>query len=405
MNRFTGLRFCIVPLLCVFAISLRAAEPNSLSADELADGWILLFDGESTFGWEAGGKANWSVADGIVSASEGDGTPSLLATTGEFGDYILQADFRTAADTNSGIFLRTSLWPSDPTSDCYELNIAPAGNPFPTGSLVKRQKTTGVTVKPGAWNSFEVSAVGGRLAVKLNGKQLIDYTDSRPIARGRIGLQHNHGKIEFRNIKLKPLGLKPIFNGKDLTGWTVEKPDDKNRNGKSVYSVSPEGWLNVKNGPGAIESQARFGDFVLQLEAFSDGDGLNSGVFFRSIPGEHWNGYECQINNVYRDGDRTKPADCGTGGFYRRQNARRVVANDREWFQITLVATGNHMAAWINGLQVSDWTDLRPPHKNPRNGSRKAAGTLQIQGHDPTTNLSFRNLRAAEMAASPSAMK
>ena len=57
------------------------------------------------------------------------------------------------------------------------------------------------------------------------------------------------------------------------------------------------------------------------------------------------------------------------------------------------------MACWVNGIQVSDWTDTRPANDNPRQGLRRAAGTLIIQGHDPTTDLSFRNLRAAEMPA------
>lgn len=384
-------------LTCCFALSLEAAEPNSLSPEELADGWILLFDGETTYGWESSGHANWKVADGIVSAAEGDSIQGLLATTSEFGDFVLKADFRAPADTNSGIFLRTPLKPTDPAADCYELNIAPSGNPFPTGSLVKRKKAESGNVTAGEWNTFEVTAEGGHFVVKLNGTTVVDYIDPKPIARGRIALQHNQGQVEFRNVKLKPLALKSIFNGKDLAGWTVEKPDDKNKNGKSVFSVTPSGELNVKNGPGAIESDGRYGDFVLQLDAYSGGDGLNSGIFFRCIPGQHWNGYECQINNAFKDGDRTKPADCGTGGFYRRQNARRVLADDHKWFHITLVATGKHMATWINGVQACDWTDPRPPHENPRNGSRTEPGTLQIQGHDPTTNLSFRNLRVAEL--------
>jgi hypothetical protein len=104
-----------------------------------------------------------------------------------------------------------------------------------------------------------------------------------------------------------------------------------------------------------------------------------------------------QINNGIKNGDRSKPVDCGTGGFYRRQEARRVIANDFEWFQQTLVVSGSHMAAWVNGIQVSDWTDTREANDNPRQGSRLAAGTLQIQGHDPTTDLSFRKLQIAEM--------
>lgn len=376
---------------------LLGAEPNSLSPDELAEGWILLFDGETTYGWQVGGAANWKVADGVISAFKGDSRSSLLATTNEFGDYDLKVDFRTPAGTNSGIFLRTPLDPTDPTKDCYEFNIAPAENPFPSGSLVGRQKAGTFEARPDQWNTYEITARGNHFVAKLNGKQTIDYIDPKPITRGRIGLQFNAGKAEFRNVKLKPLGMKSLFNGKDLTGWTVEKPDEAGKVGKSNFTVTSEGWLNVKNGPGAIESEGQFADFTLQLEVFSGGDALNSGIFFRSIPGQHWNGYECQIQNAFKDGDRTKPADCGTGGFYRRQNARRIVADDHEWFHMTVVATGNHMAAWVNGIQVSDWSDPRKPHENPRQGGRTAAGTLQLQGHDATTNLSFRNLRAAEV--------
>jgi hypothetical protein len=65
---------------------------------------------------------------------------------------------------------------------------------------------------------------------------------------------------------------------------------------------------------------------------------------------------------------------------------------------MTFIAGGPHMAAWVNGYQVTNWTDTRPPDPNPRKGMRLEAGTLMIQGHDSTTDLSFRNLRASEMA-------
>jgi len=133
------------------------------------------------------------------------------------------------------------------------------------------------------------------------------------------------------------------------------------------------------------------------LECISNGKHLNSGIFFRSIPGERWNGYETQVHNGFKDGDRTKPIDSGTGGIYRRQAARKVVSDDFQWFAKTLVVSGPHIATWVNGYQVNDWTDERKPDPNPRNGLRVEAGTLIIQGHDPTTDLSFRKFRAAEL--------
>ncbi len=387
----TALRMVRLTLLALPLCSLPvwAEEANKLTPEEIAQGWILLFDGETTFGWSAASEANWAVADGVISVSAGQ--PGLLCTTSEFADYVLKVDFRCPKGTNSGLFLRTPQKPTDPKSDCYELNIADDSiSPFPTGSFVGRQRATGShdTTK---WRTFEATLQGGKCLVKLDGETVLDYTDPKPPGRGYIGLQLNQGLVEFRNIKLRPLQLKSIFNGKDLSGWKVY-PDKK-----SVYSVTPQGELNVKNGNGQLESEGQYADFVLQLDVFSNGQHLNSGIFFRSIPGEFWNGYESQIRNEYSDGDRTRPVDFGTGAIYRRRAARKVVADDFTWFTKTLVVSGNHMAVWVNGYQVTDWTDTREPNPNPRNGLRLAKGTLIIQGHDPTTDLSFRNIRIAEM--------
>jgi hypothetical protein len=124
---------------------------------------------------------------------------------------------------------------------------------------------------------------------------------------------------------------------------------------------------------------------------------LNSGVFFRQIPGEFTLGYECQIQNQIKDGDPAQPFDCGTGGFYRRSNARFVNGKDLDWTRMTLMVHGPHMAAWVNGVQVSDWTDDRKPDDNPRKGLRTKPGTLSIQGHDPTTDILFRDFEIAEL--------
>jgi len=368
-----------------------AAEPNKLTPEELADGWILLFDGESLYGWEPSAQANWKAADGVISVSEGE--KGLLNTTSEFSDFVFKCDFKAPAATNSGIFLRTPVKPTDPAKDCYELNIAaPEVSPFSNGGFVGRQKAARYVEAVSQWRSYEVTLEGAHAVVKIDGETVLDYTDPTPLKRGRIGLQLNSGPVEFRNIKLKPLALKSLFNGQDLSGWHGH-PDSK-----SVFTVSAEKAINVKNGRGQLESDAQFGDFVAQWDCFSNGKHLNSGIFFRSIPGDVTMGYECQIQNGYKDGDRTKPVDCGTGGFYRRQDARKVMADDFTWFHQTLVVSGPHMACWVNGVQVSDWTDTRAPDINPRKGLRVEPGTLMIQGHDPTTDLSFRNLKAAEMA-------
>ncbi len=356
---------------------------GTLDAELWADGWISLFDGETLFGWEAGSDADWRVEDGAIVVSSGE--KGLLTTTTEFTDYTLRAEFCAAPGTNSGIFLRTPARPTDPTKDCYELNIAPPDNPFPTGSLVGRQKAD---VEPAeGWRQFEVTLMGPRVTVLLDGQQVLDYTDPQPLGRGRIGLQLNEGEVAFRRILLKPLGTEPIFNGKDLAGWNTY-PEMESR-----FTVREGGELHVAGGRGQLETQQSYGDFLLQLEVRTNASHLNSGIFFRCIPGETMNGYEAQIHNGFHDGDRTRPIDCGTGGIFRRQDARVVAANDQQWFAMTLVAQGRHMAVWVNGLQVTDWTDTRDQDPNPRNGLRLEPGTIMLQGHDPTTDISFRNLR------------
>jgi hypothetical protein len=365
-----------------------APEPLPLSKEELADGWIRLFDGSTLFGWQASSDADWQVVDGAITVSRG--TKGLLCTTTPFANYMLSLEFRSAEGTNSGIFLHTPLKPQDPASDCYELNIADADNPFPTGSLVKRQKTVGNFDSTG-WQRYEVTVLADTITVVLDGQQILEYRDPQPLRRGQIGLQLNEGQVAFRDIKLKPLKLDPLFNGKDLQGWKTY-PDMA-----SKFTVSDDGWLNVQDGRGQLETEHMFGDFVLQLECITHAKDLNSGIFFRCIPGDVMMGYECQIHNGVENQDATRPKDCGTGGFFRRQDARRVVAKDLQWFHQTLIVNGPHMAAWVNGYQVSDWTDERPAHENPRKGLRLEAGTIMIQGHDPTTNISFRNLKSTEL--------
>jgi hypothetical protein len=205
--------------------------------------------------------------------------------------------------------------------------------------------------------------------------------------------------------------MQSMFAGNDLAGWKIFPGK------KSEFSVS-DGAIHIKNGPGDLQTEKKFGDFCLQLECISHGPHLNSGVFFRCRPNEYQNGYEAQIRNQFTEKPTQKyvledydpmthkllgkkealftAVDYGTGAIYRRQPARKEVAKDKEWFTMTIVAHGNHLATWVNGIQVTDWHDNRPPSDNARTGCRLEAGHISLQGHDPTTDLSFRNFRIQE---------
>ncbi len=371
----------------------REKAANRLAASEVAEGWILLFDGETMFGWSPRGDAQWQASEGTLSPKPGTGG-GFLCTTAEFADFELHAEFWIDEAANSGVFLRCPLAGAITPTTAYEVNIFDAHPKWPSGSINDVGRATRRTRTVGRWNAYDIRAEGDRLRIRLNGRKVLDVEDTR-LARGLIGLQtlDGRGAVRFRNVKLRPLGGKPLFNGRNLEGWQAVPGH------ASVYSVTPEGWLNVKNGNGDLQTTAAFGDFVLQLDVRSNGRHLNSGIFFRAIPGEFWQGYESQIRNQWEGDDRTHPVDFGTGGIYRRQPARRVVSTDGEWFTKTVVATGRHLAVWVDGVQVSDWTDDRAPHDNPRQGFRAAPGVIGIQGHDPTTDLSFRRLRAVELPA------
>lgn len=376
--------FAVGPAIC--------SEPQLLPEKALEEGWISLFDSETLFGWQPTGDAKWEIVDGEIHA---DGSkPGFLMTTTEWANYTLSVEFKAPAATNSGVFLRTSAKPKSPAEDCYELNIAPPENPFPTGSFVARQKAQPLgkaQLNPDSWHTFVVVALSGKFVVSFDGEQVLSFTDPKPIPAGYIALQSREGAVAFRNIRLLPMGLEPLINGKDLSGWSTDRAE------KCEFKVTKDGELQVTNGPGQIDSKVDLKNFVLQAECKVNGDGLNSGIFFRTLREGRWTGYESQINNKFKQGDRTKPADFGTGGIYRRQPARRVVADDHKWFTNTIVADGPHMAVWVNGYQVSDWTDPRPPKESPREGRRDGGGAIAIQGHDATTDFLFRNMKAVEL--------
>lgn len=381
---------CLLGLLvlCLWALgwksTLAAQAPATLTPQELREGWILLFDGATLFGWRVAPERSWDVSEGALRPVAAQN--ALLRSTSQFGDFALWCRYQADAQTDAAVVagLLGEQVPPDPAT-CYVVQLGPAGRQ-PEGSLVGRKNAQARPAQTG-WRTLQLTLKDGRLTVALDGQQVLDYADPKPVRRGHIGFLGSKGFLALADVKLKPLGMKSLFNGKDLSGWKTY-PELK-----SVASVTPEGWLRLQNGKGQIESEGQWADFTLQLEVFVNGDGLNSGVFFRSIPGEIWNGYESQIHNGYKGGDRTQPVDCGTGGIFRRQNARRVVANDRQWFWKTIHADGPHMAVWVNGYQVSDWTDTRAPDENPRRGLRLKAGTIILQGHDPKTDLFFRNIR------------
>ena len=320
-----------------------------LTEDEIRDGWISLFDGVSLFGWDIPDRTNWHVENNCIVADSGG--ESLLTTVFDFDNFEFRCDFHLESGGNSGVFLRTAADFKTPATDSYELNICDSHDSFPTGSLVARHKAEGVSAVEGDWHTFRVICDEMRIQVWLDEMQIVDFNDESENSRstGTIGLQMREGRIAFRNVFLKPIGNTELFNRETLEGWSVVDGS------QSQFEVL-DGAIHVSSGPGFLQTESTHDDFILQVEARTNGDALNSGVFFRAMPGTEEtpsHGYEMQIQNGYQDEDRTKPADSGTGAIFRRAAARYVVANDHEWLTATLVAQGDRIATWVNGYRLS----------------------------------------------------
>lgn len=382
-------------ILLLIAAAAAAFPQNTLTPQEAADGWLLLFDGRTLFGWTNEGQAAFRVQNGSIVVDSGGG--GWLRSNAEFADFALKCDFRTTADGNSGIFLRSAKT-GEPHLTGYELQIydtQPAG--FNTGALAGHLKPSkAVKLKHNEWMSYEVEATGNHWIVKIDGETVLTGREGKSLA-GHIGLQFNPGKkIEFRNVKVKPLGLQSIFNGKDLSGWKIV---DAPKAAQPPEWTVRDGVMHVEKGPGQIETEAQWQDFTLQLDIKTNPKDANhhpnSGVFTRGEPGKFWSGYETQIRNEYRDNDRTNPFDYGTGAMYFYFPARRVVADDGEFFTMTIVGKGRHFSTWVNGHPTAEWDDPRPEGANARTGARLVPGAVSLQAHDPTTNLDFRNIRIA----------
>lgn len=339
-------------------------KPNTLTAKEAAAGWLVLFDGESTFGWKIDGAAE--VKDGVLILGNGK---------------------------------KTVAYPAAGFGDRFEYRLEARG----AGAVVSRRGRTDFSGRAeGRWGTVVYVQAPGESSGTADGlgKSRSSYgvESDRPelvLAPFLIETDGEH-PVEVRSVKLLPGGMKPLFNGKDLSGWKPFAGDPKRMASKA--EVTPAGELSLKNGPGDLQTEKEFADFVLQLECKTNGKGLNSGVFFRCLPGQYQQGYEAQIQNLYLGDDRTKPLDFGTGAIYRRVPARKVVSDDNEWFTLTVAANGPRISTWVNGYPTVNWLDDRKPNDNARQGLKTGKGHISLQGHDPTTDLLFRNIRIVEIS-------
>jgi len=222
-------------LVCVWSAVAEAGEHPTIDPKV---GWRSLFDGKTLAGWELkdtkGRKApdgTWVVEDGVL-ARKG---PAYLWSTKQFGDFILDLEFKVSSGCNSGIIVRHKPHPKQKSywwDGLLEVQILDSyGKSKPDmhdcGALYDMVAPSKNTMKkPGQWNRATITAKGSKIAVVLNGEKIIDadlddWTEAgknpdgtpnkyhKPMKnlsrRGFILLQDHGHPIWFRNIHLKPL--------------------------------------------------------------------------------------------------------------------------------------------------------------------------------------------------------
>lgn len=169
---------------------------------------IVLFGGTTMDAWEPlpGGRSNWSVVNGLLTNAR---SGANLATKQRFTDFRLQVEFRYPKGGNSGIYLRGRHEVQIEDSGAQEPSSLHLGGVY--GFLVPNQNAAR---GPGEWQTFDITLVGRRVTVVLNGKTIIaDQTipgitggalDSNEGEPGPIYLQGDHTAVEFRQIVLVP---------------------------------------------------------------------------------------------------------------------------------------------------------------------------------------------------------
>jgi hypothetical protein len=218
-------RFGPLALVVVIVLGAAAADTTPSALERDPQGWtdLLAKAGPTLTGWTRGsippGKpvppdSQWSLdpQTGYL-VCRGDGGHDWLRWDQEQGDCIFHVEWRFTPvegkkGYNSGVFVRNSadgkVWHQAQTGS------AAGGFLFGDtrlGEKVERKKKAASEnrVKPaGEWNAYEITCQGPKLTLWVNGAVTSEW-DALEVPRGYVGLEAEGWRIEFRNVKLKPL--------------------------------------------------------------------------------------------------------------------------------------------------------------------------------------------------------
>jgi hypothetical protein len=208
---------------------------------------------------------------------------------------------------------------------------------------------------------------------------------------------------------------KPLFNGKDLTGWKlhpkpggpitevvpVEKDgkvvayEGKLKDGKQVPLWRVEDGILIGSGPAShlFSERGDYANFKYRVEAMINDHG-NSGQYFRTEFGPGFpKGYEAQINATHGDPIRTGSLYPSFRKLSDEEKKQILVLKDAphkpdEWFTQEVIADGTHIIIKVNGKTTVDFMDEKNTY---------AKGHFALQGHDPGTVVKFKKVEVIEL--------
>ena len=204
-----------------FRILSAAALLATLSAQNRprlpGEDWIPLFNGKDLSGWTQIGHEKWDVEDGTIHGVALTKEYGYLRTEKNYKDFELSLRFKCEGDGNSGVFFRVEFKPG--TADVsqgpqFEIDChinRHTGGVYDVGRqwIVWPAPENETVLRPDDWNDYLLKVVGNRYIARLNGVQMVDFTDPKPKAEdGGIALQlHSGGR---GNMRFKDLWLRDL---------------------------------------------------------------------------------------------------------------------------------------------------------------------------------------------------
>lgn len=224
-------------LLALLATNVSWAVENRLSESQKAEGWIVLFDGRTTSGWQTPRGEPISEQHVQDASLNPHPTDYMLVYERPQKNFQLTLDFKISKRCNSGVFIRTFPLEPRPGKDVGFNGIEVAiddtntADWHDTGAIYDLVKPRQAAMKPvGEWNHLEVRCEDAVIDVRLNGHHVthMDLDEWSTVHRrpdgsmhkfdiayknhprsGYIGLQDHGGDCWYKNIFLLPLPDSP----------------------------------------------------------------------------------------------------------------------------------------------------------------------------------------------------